>query len=561
MAATPERWARVKEVLAEAVDLPADERDAYLLKECSSDDVLAEVRSLLAYEEAELRSGTILKGRYRILNKLADGGFATTFLAVDSQLSDRKVVIKVLRDPKSEPYIQRKFREELHALSILEHPNVIAPLDHGELANGQAFLVTQFAEGRTLRSIFEDGPLSLFRTGELVQQAGRALTFVHAQGVFHRDLKPENIVVQTFADGSEHLRLIDFGIATVLRSVPSTTTQIVGSLSYMAPEQLMGKPTASSDLYSLGVLTYEALTGQLPFSAELPGEHLGLQRGDVVNPAMLRPEIPVAAGELILKALRFKVEERPQDPGRFADELKIKLARADTSRRIRLRRLAFAAPIGVLMVALGVGAWAKIFHRRAAPAADKAALARSLTLAPAAINQPSLTLDFLGHGSRPFLHQDGDVVLASASDFRLAVKASRAAHLYLLSENKEDGSLHLLFPSSTSYGGSSMLAAEQTRLIPEGSAFRFSGDAADETLFIAVSADPIAELESALQWSNNRFRGKIGDPAEREAVRRVLHAQATELVWQGANASLPISSELVVTHLTLRHASKAPGEE
>lgn len=560
MAATPEKWGRVKEVLAEVMDLPAEERDAYLLKECADEDVLTEVRSLLAYESAGLGPGTVLKGRYRILNKLAEGGFATTFLAVDSQLSDRKVVIKVLTDPKSEPYIQRKFREELHALSILEHPNVIAPLDHGELANGQAFLVTQFAEGRTLRSIFEDGPLSLFRTGELVQQAGRALTFVHSQGVFHRDLKPENIIVQTFADGSDHLRLIDFGIATVLRSVPSATTQIVGSLSYMAPEQLMGKPTASSDLYSLGVLTYEALTGRLPFSAESPREHFGRQSGDIVNPAEFRPEIPLAAGELILKALRFKVEERPRDPGRFGDELKIELARTKDSRRISPRRMAFAVPVGLLIVALGVGARAKIFHKATTPAA-RAELGGSVTSSEAATKQPLLSLELLGSGRFPFLHQDGNLVLASASDFRLAVTASRAAHLYLLSESKEDGSLHLLFPSSTSYAGSSLLAAERTTLIPENSAFRLSADAADETLYLAVSAAPEAVFDSALRWSNNHFRGEIADPAEREAVRRVLRSQATELVWQGEKASLPIDSELVVTHLTLRRASRPPGGE
>lgn len=218
----------------------------------------------------------------------------------------------------------QKFRAEMEALSRIDHPGIVGLLDAGETTSGKPFLVMQFVEGESLRSAIPREGMELPRAANILRQLGQALSAAHEKGVYHRDLKPENVMLQRFG-GEEIARLIDFGIATVRDSVAGEdgkTTMVAGTLHYMAPEQLLGKPTHQSDIYALGVLAYELVTGRAPFNVK-SALHLQQQQqqGPRVKPRDLRPDLSENAEILILKALSFDPGARPYHARTFAQEL------------------------------------------------------------------------------------------------------------------------------------------------------------------------------------------------------------------------------------------------
>ncbi len=180
----------------------------------------------------------------------------------------------------------------------------------------------QYVSGENLRSAMTPGGMEFERIARLVRQIGQALSAAHRQGVIHRDLKPENIMLQSVVD-EEYVKLIDFGIATIHEASEGDdcqTTEIVGTRSYVAPEQLQGKPVKASDIYAFGVIAYELVTGQRPFNAESIFQLYEIQRAGVkIKPRDLRPELPEASQAMILKALSFLPEERFTNAKDFAD--------------------------------------------------------------------------------------------------------------------------------------------------------------------------------------------------------------------------------------------------
>ena len=175
------------------------------------------------------------------------------------------------------------------------------------MPDGQLYFVMQYVEGITLRSVMKVEGMPLERVAGIIRQACQALGVAHNRGIFHRDLKPENIMLQTLDEGDELVKLIDFGIALVKDSQVAesdTETQVAGTFAYMAPEQLRGRPTASSDIYSMGVIAYEMVTGQLPFSPRSVVELYEMQKAGVkVKPKQHRYSLPEAAQDVILNAL------------------------------------------------------------------------------------------------------------------------------------------------------------------------------------------------------------------------------------------------------------------
>src|SRR5258708_7581978 len=214
-----------------------------------------------------VRAGVQLKGRYLIERELGSGGFGTVFLARDTQLHNKAVVVKILRDLQDDGWARKKFVAECEALARINHPGVVQVLDDGETIQRQPFLVMQFVDGVPLRSVIVKGGMDLSRVGRIAEQIGQALTAAHEHGVIHRDLKPENIMLCDLGGGKEMPVLVDFGIATV--SEPGhgepQPTRVAGSYSYMAPEQMSGTPRAASNLYSLGVIPHERRTARQPF--------------------------------------------------------------------------------------------------------------------------------------------------------------------------------------------------------------------------------------------------------------------------------------------------------
>ncbi len=269
--------------------------------------------------------GQILNGRYLIQNELKRGGMGVVYLALDQQLHSRPVVVKVLLDEAYQSeYVVQKFRQEVEALSRIDHPGIVGIIDAGELQNGRPFIIMQYVEGVTLRSVMSPEGMNLERTAELLKQIGRALAAAHNRGILHRDLKPDNIMLQNLGHGEEQIKIIDFGIAKVKDSVvaPSTSLNLSpGTVAYMAPEQLNGRAiTAATDIFALGAIAYEMVTGRKPFNPETGFELLQMQQTGVrVKPADLRPSLPIKAQEVILKALSFNPADRYAAPREFAN--------------------------------------------------------------------------------------------------------------------------------------------------------------------------------------------------------------------------------------------------
>jgi serine/threonine protein kinase len=240
------------------------------------------------------------------------------------------VVIKVLlRESLDNEWYKKKFYQEMEALARIDHPGVVGVFDSGEMPDGAPFLVMQFVEGATLRSVIKAEGMPYEQVAHIARQIGRALSEAHIRGVCHRDLKPENIMLQTLSDGEELVKIIDFGIARIKDSQVATnkdTTAVAGTIAYMAPEQLSGKPSEASDIYAFGVIAYEMLTGRRPFNPDSPYSLLEMQRAGIrVLPADLRPGIPLEAQAAILKAISFDPGDRHPRARNFGEDLALAL--------------------------------------------------------------------------------------------------------------------------------------------------------------------------------------------------------------------------------------------
>jgi serine/threonine protein kinase len=272
-----------------------------------------------------VQAGILLNGRYLIVRELSSGGFGKVFLAQDQQLHNRSVVVKIQLDRAiDDPWFEKKFSEELRALALIDHPGVVGALDSARTPDGRPFLVMQYVEGQPLRSAISADGMPLDRAANIIRQIGQALGAAHDKGIWHRDLKPENIMLQMLPGGEEHVRLIDFGLATIadLAAKHQTHTRIAGSPGYMAPEQFTGQPSAATDVYAFGVIAYEMITGRKPFVAEDVMQLSMLQRSGVkVKPAALRPGISSQTEKLILHALNYNPNDRPISARAFGEAL------------------------------------------------------------------------------------------------------------------------------------------------------------------------------------------------------------------------------------------------
>jgi serine/threonine protein kinase len=275
--------------------------------------------------------GQILIGKYRIDERLSEGGMGTVYRGTHV-LMEKTVAIKVLRASlAADEKIVARFSREARAASRISHPNALSVTDFGEDANGVVFLVMEFLSGRTLKQIIRtDGPMQLGRVVEIMRQVGDALQSAHAQGVIHRDLKSENIMLIPTAAG-EHAKVLDFGIAKINETGsldPGLTAPnlVIGTPQYMSPEQCSQSEEIDtrSDIYSFGVILYEALVGHVPFTGDSPTIVMLKHLQDPI-PSILeeRKDIPPAVERVVAKATAKVPDSRYQTIGELLEDLSI----------------------------------------------------------------------------------------------------------------------------------------------------------------------------------------------------------------------------------------------
>ena len=286
--------------------------------------------------------GQTLAGKYRIEKLIKTGGMGSVYRG-RHVLMDKTVAIKVLRPSLAgDDAVVGRFSREAKAASKISHPHAVSVTDFGEAENGVVFLVMEYLDGRTLKEVItSEGPLSLGRAVEIVRQVAGALDAAHGQGVIHRDLKSENIMLVSH-NGDEWAKVLDFGIAKILQPVGGAAdaeiTQanlVVGTPQYMSPEQCSqsGALDARSDVYSLGIIVHEMLTGKLPFTGESATVVMMKQVQDA-PPSVLasRSQLPGSVDQVIKRALAKQPIDRFQSAGdlsaAFADAASKQIAEA-----------------------------------------------------------------------------------------------------------------------------------------------------------------------------------------------------------------------------------------
>jgi serine/threonine protein kinase len=270
------------------------------------------------------RVGTTLAGRYVIEEVLGEGGMATVYRA-RHKLVDRPCAVKIMSPGLSrDPVVRERFRREAKAAQKLAHPNIIEIFDQGDTEDGTAYLVMELLEGESLGTTLTRGRLTHERALPIMVQVARALARAHDFEVIHRDLKPDNIFLCTRSDGTDLVKLLDFGIARSLQDARLTGQgEVFGTPQYMAPERITSIDAgASSDLYAVGVIFFEMLAGKLPFDApDIPSYFLKHLREPAPSVRKLAPDTPQVVEALISSLMAKEPGGRPVDAHRLHNDL------------------------------------------------------------------------------------------------------------------------------------------------------------------------------------------------------------------------------------------------
>jgi len=267
----------------------------------------------------EIPHDALIDGRYKVLTKLGAGGMADVYCAEDQQLG-RKVALKLLhrRYAEDAEFVER-FRREASAAAGLQHPNVVGVYDRGEW-DGTYYIAMEYLPGRSLKDVIrQEAPLDPVRAIDITVQILKAARFAHRKGIVHRDLKPHNVLL----DDEDRVKVTDFGIARAGASDMTETGSIMGTAQYLSPEQAQGHAVSeSSDLYSVGVILFELLTGHVPFDAE-SAVSIALKHVSEAPPApsVIDPSVPPALEAIVLWALEKDPAQRPADADAFIHAL------------------------------------------------------------------------------------------------------------------------------------------------------------------------------------------------------------------------------------------------
>jgi tetratricopeptide (TPR) repeat protein/class 3 adenylate cyclase len=331
----PTSWSRVEQVLAGALEVPTDERQSYLDRECAGDSRLrAEVAILLAASDrrglldqpiatllsalapdevptVEAKGAPEILSHFELLTRIPGGGMGVIYRARDTRLH-RVVALKVLPSAlSSDANAKARFLLEARAAAALDHPNVCAIHEVGETADSQLFISMPFYEGETVASRLLRGPFAIREAASIAGQIAHGLAHAHDRGIIHRDVKPANLMLT----GDGVIKILDFGIVKLPGVGLTKTGGTVGTLPYMSPEQLRGETVdGRTDIWSLGVVLYEMLAGRRPFHGR--DEHATREAIEFAQPASLqvaRPDVPEDLARFVNRLLAKHLGDRPAD--------------------------------------------------------------------------------------------------------------------------------------------------------------------------------------------------------------------------------------------------------
>ena len=349
---TPERWQQIDRIFHAVLQRDPSQRSAFVAESCAGDPALQkEIEDLLASHEesdsfietpasdvaaellAEGQAGLVVGqaiGPYTVLDLIGAGGMGQVYLGTDTRLG-RRVALKIL--PKQftiNPERVRRFEQEARAASALNHPNIVTIHEIGR-SNSTQFIVTEFVDGQTLRTLMNEKPFTLKEALNVATQIAGALAAAHAAGIVHRDIKPENIMLR--ADG--YVKILDFGLAK-LTELPTTDSElekstllqsnpglVMGTVQYMSPEQARGKKVdARTDIWSLGIVLYELVSGRVPFTGETPSHVMVSLMENELPPLTSHTELPAELERIVTKTLAKNKRERYQTAKELAHDLK-----------------------------------------------------------------------------------------------------------------------------------------------------------------------------------------------------------------------------------------------
>lgn len=593
---TPERWQQISRIFKSAISLDGEARAAYVVDQCGADESLrSEVEKLLAshqraseehfiggraaddgavllVEDVELKprleKGQQL-GSYLILDQLGAGGMGEVYLAKDSRL-ERTVALKVLSPDISEDTRRmRRFRQEAKVASSLNQPNILTIFEFGEV-EGLTFLATEFIDGETLRTYLHRDRLKIAETLDIAIQVLTALEAAHEARIVHRDIKPENVMIR---HRDRLVKVLDFGLAKVTESGSHVDTEaatefkttpgvLMGTINYMSPEQARAMNVdARTDIWSVGVMLYEMVTGAMPFGG--PTSSHTLVQIIELEPPPLPKDAPAELQRIIGKAMAKSPNDRYQSAKDMAIDLKRVLATDDTDHTDRgpaQKRVLFVALLA--MVAATAAIFAVSIWRASRERPPVAVPAPT----PVVVNsERRLTYWMTVQKFREGKYKDpyviaGEINFEAGDQVRVNVRTPEAGHLYIVNEGPRGREtvpeFNFLFPSSTANKGSSLLAADQQIQIPETSWYRFDTQEGVERLWLIFSEDAVPELESVKQFASKKAGGLIADMTQNKLVHDFLtsHSSVKPEVDKGDTlTTLKAPGKLLVYPVRLEH--------
>lgn len=622
-----DRWQQLSQIFEAALAVPPEDRDALLADRCGTDDaLLRDVQSLIESHQkasaenfigmpAAQRAAPLLTdevgqsqssiqrlqpgdqiSHYEVKQLLGTGGMGEVYLATDTRL-DRAVALKIL--PEEVAADQRRmlrFKQEARAVSALNQPNILTIYEFGETENLH-FLASEFIDGETLRRKFASGRLKLGEMLDIAIQVCAALEAAHEANIVHRDIKPENIMIRR---RDSVVKVLDFGLAklsdktstigqvtdteaateVLVRTVPGS---IMGTFNYMSPEQTQGLHVDHrSDIWSVGVVVYEMITGRSPFAGPTPSHTVVsiLEKHPEPLSKFVKTPVPSELQRIVGKTLEKDPKERYQSASDLLIDLKNLRKQVNVEAEIRRSDPSAKKQGGLLdaQPAIGTSTRRRFFGRVLPIVLVIAVLVLGIVVAFYLLRPPStpppgmvpiaqhelnysITVQKYREG-KPFeepFNLSREINFERDYRIRLNVRSPEAGYLYVLNETPDPGEpLSILFPSPKTNSGSAFLTENTVITIPETSWFSLDSDRGSEKIWLVWSTSTIPALEPLRGFANSEDKGVVTDANLNQQalmfIRSNADSQTTAVKDEQNKQTVIRTDKTVLLHLlTLEH--------